>query len=182
MIIPSVALQTSNLPNKPGVYQYYDKEDKLLYVGKAKDLKKRVSSYFTKKHDNGRTRLLVKKIHKIKHIVVSTETDALLLENNLIKKYQPRYNIMLKDDKTYPWICIKNERFPRVFSTRRVIKDGSEYFGPYTSMKTVHTLLDLINGLFQLRNCNYNLSEKKIQAGSYKVCLEYHIGNCLGAC
>ena len=182
MIIPSVALQTSNLPNKPGVYQYYDKEDKLLYVGKAKDLKKRVSSYFTKKHDNGRTRLLVKKIHKIKHIVVSTETDALLLENNLIKKYQPRYNIMLKDDKTYPWICIKNERFPRVFSTRRVIKDGSEYFGPYTSMKTVHTLLELINGLFQLRNCNYNLSEKKIQAGSYKVCLEYHIGNCLGAC
>ena len=129
MIIPSVALQTSNLPNKPGVYQYYDKEDKLLYVGKAKDLKKRVSSYFTKKHDNGRTRLLVKKIHRIKHIVVSTETDALLLENNLIKKYQPRYNIMLKDDKTYPWICIKNERFPRVFSTRRVIKDGSEYFG-----------------------------------------------------
>jgi excinuclease ABC subunit C len=182
MIIPSVALQTSNLPNKPGVYQYYDKEDKLLYVGKAKDLKKRVSSYFTKKHDNGRTRLLVKKIHRIKHIVVSTETDALLLENNLIKKYQPRYNIMLKDDKTYPWICIKNERFPRVFSTRRVVKDGSEYFGPYTSMKTVHTLLDLINGLFQLRNCNYNLSEKKIQAGSYKVCLEYHIGNCLGAC
>jgi len=182
MIIPSVALQTSNLPNKPGVYQYYDKEDKLLYVGKAKDLKKRVSSYFTKKHDNGRTRLLVKKIHRIKHIVVSTETDALLLENNLIKKYQPRYNIMLKDDKTYPWICIKNERFPRVFSTRRVIKDGSEYFGPYTSMKTVHTLLELINGLFQLRNCNYNLSEKKIQAGSYKVCLEYHIGNCLGAC
>ena len=182
MIIPSVALQTSNLPNKPGVYQYYDKEDKLLYVGKAKDLKKRVSSYFTKKHDNGRTRLLVKKIVRIKHIVVATETDALLLENNLIKKYQPRYNILLKDDKTYPWICIKNERFPRVFSTRRVFKDGSEYFGPYTSMKTVHTLLDLINGLYQLRNCNYNLSEKKIKAGSYKVCLEYHIGNCLGAC
>ena len=182
MIIPSVALQTSNLPNKPGVYQYYDIDDKLLYVGKAKDLKKRVSSYFTKKHDNGRTRLLVKKIVRIKHIVVTTETDALLLENNLIKKYQPRYNIMLKDDKTYPWICIKNERFPRVFSTRRVFKDGSEYFGPYTSMKTVHTLLDLINGLYQLRNCNYNLSEKKIQAGSYKVCLEYHLGNCLGAC
>ncbi len=182
MIKPSVALQTSNLPNKPGVYQYYDKEDKLLYVGKAKNLKKRVSSYFTKKHDNGRTRILVKKIVTIKHIVVDTETDALLLENNLIKKYQPRYNIMLKDDKTYPWICIKKERFPRVFSTRRMIKDGSEYFGPYTSMKTVHTLLDLINGLYPLRNCNFNLSEKKIKEGSYKVCLEYHLGNCLGAC
>jgi len=182
MIKPSVALQTSNLPNKPGVYQYYDKEDKLLYVGKAKNLKKRVSSYFTKKHDNGRTRLLVKKIVTIKHIVVDTETDALLLENNLIKKYQPRYNIMLKDDKTYPWICIKKERFPRVFSTRRILKDGSEYFGPYTSMKTVHTLLDLINGLFPLRNCNFNLSEKKIEENSYKVCLEYHLGNCLGAC
>ena len=182
MIIPSVALQTSNLPNKPGVYQYYDKEEKLLYVGKAKNLKKRVSSYFTKKHDNGKTRLLVKKIVTIKHIVVATETDALLLENNLIKKYQPRYNIMLKDDKTYPWICIKKERFPRVFSTRILIKDGSEYFGPYTSMKTVHTLLGLINGLYPLRNCNYNLSEKKIAEGSYKVCLEYHLGNCLGAC
>ncbi len=182
MTKPSVALQTSNLPNKPGVYQYYDKEDKLLYVGKAKNLKKRVSSYFTKKHDNGRTRLLVKKIVSIKHIVVDTETDALLLENNLIKKYQPRYNIMLKDDKTYPWICIKKERFPRVFSTRRILKDGSEYFGPYTSMKTVYTLLDLINGLFPLRNCNFNLSEKKIEESSYKVCLEYHLGNCLGAC
>jgi len=182
MTIPSVALQTSNLPNKPGVYQYYDKEEKLLYVGKAKNLKKRVSSYFTKKHENGKTRLLVKKIVIIKHIVVATETDALLLENNLIKKYQPRYNIMLKDDKTYPWICIKKERFPRVFSTRILIKDGSEYFGPYTSMKTVHTLLGLINGLYPLRNCNYNLSEKKIAEGSYKVCLEYHLGNCLGAC
>lgn len=182
MTIPSVALQTSNLPNKPGVYQYYDKEDKLLYVGKAKNIKKRVSSYFTKKHDNGRTRLLVKKIVTIKHIVVETETDALLLENNLIKKYQPRYNVMLKDDKTYPWICIKKERFPRVFSTRRMIKDGSEYFGPYTSMRTVHTLLDLINGLYPLRNCNFNLSEKKINEGAYKVCLEYHLGNCLGAC
>ncbi len=182
MTIPSVALQTSNLPNKSGVYQYYDKEGKLLYVGKAKNLKKRVSSYFTKKHSNGRTQLLVKKIVIIKHIVVETETDALLLENNLIKKYQPRYNIMLKDDKTYPWICIKKERFSRVFSTRRMIKDGSEYFGPYTSMKTVHTLLELINGLYPLRNCNYNLSEKKIKSESYKVCLEYHLGNCLGAC
>jgi excinuclease ABC subunit C len=178
----SVLLQSSTLPNKPGVYQFFDKAGKLLYVGKAKNLKKRVSSYFNKQHDNGRTRLLVKKIHSIKHIVVATETDALLLENNLIKKYQPRYNVMLKDDKTYPWICIKKERFPRVFSTRRMIKDGSEYFGPYTSMKTVHTLLDLVNSLYPLRNCNYDLSEKNIENGKYKICLEFHLGNCLGAC
>ena len=182
MTIASVALQTATLPNKPGVYQYYDKDEKLLYVGKAKNLKKRVSSYFTKQHDSGKTRVLVKKIVTIKHIVVETETDALLLENNLIKKYQPRYNILLKDDKTYPWICIKKERFPRVFSTRKMIKDGSEYFGPYTSMKTVHTLLGLINGLYPLRNCNYDLSDKNIKSGKYKVCLEYHLGNCLGAC
>tara|TARA_B110000211_G_scaffold62754_3_gene71622 strand:+ start:1121 stop:2917 length:1797 start_codon:yes stop_codon:yes gene_type:complete len=177
-----VTLQIATLPNAPGVYQYYDKEDKLLYVGKAINLKKRVASYFNKEHDNARTRLLVKKISLIRHIVVATETDALLLENNLIKKYQPRYNVMLKDDKTYPWICIKNERFPRVFSTRRMIKDGSEYFGPYTSMRTVHTLLDLIKGLYPLRNCNYDLSDEKIRAGKYKVCLEYHLGNCLGPC
>ena len=182
MAIPSVALQTTTLPNKPGVYQYYDKDDKLLYIGKAKNLKKRVSSYFTKQHDSAKTRVLVKKIVTIKHIVVDTETDALLLENNLIKKYQPRYNILLKDDKTYPWICIKKERYPRVFSTRRMIKDGSEYFGPYTSKKTVHTLLDLINGLYPLRNCNYDLSDKNIKSGKYKVCLEYHLANCLGAC
>jgi excinuclease ABC subunit C len=178
----SLKLQISTLPDSPGVYQYYDKEEKLLYVGKAKSLKKRVGSYFNKEHDNGRTRLLVKKIATIKHIVVATETDALLLENNLIKKYQPRYNVMLKDDKTYPWICIKNERFPRIFSTRRVIKDGSEYYGPYTNMRTVHTLLDLIKGLYPLRTCNYDLSEEKIRAGKYKVCLEYHLGNCLGPC
>lgn len=178
----SIQLQISTLPNSPGVYQYYDKEGKLLYVGKAKNLKKRVTSYFTKQHDNARTRLLVKKIVTIKHIVVASETDALLLENNLIKKYQPRYNVMLKDDKSYPWICIKKERFPRVFSTRRLIKDGSEYYGPYTSMKTVHTLLDLIKGLYQLRTCNYDLSAAKIEAGKYKVCLEYHLGNCLGPC
>jgi len=164
------------------VYQYFDNDGNILYVGKAKDLKKRVSSYFTKHHDYGKTKVLVKKIATIKHIVVATETDALLLENNLIKKYQPRYNVMLKDDKSYPWICIKNERFPRVFSTRRVVKDGSEYFGPYTSMKTVHTLLDLIKGLFQLRTCNYDLSKEKVEAGKYKVCLEYHLGNCLGPC
>ncbi|WP_432412077.1 excinuclease ABC subunit UvrC [Rasiella sp. SM2506] len=178
----SVPLQISTLPNAPGVYQYYDKDGKLLYVGKAKDLKKRVNSYFTKQHDNARTRLLVRRIQDIKHIVVATETDALLLENNLIKKYQPKYNVMLKDDKSYPWICIKNERFPRVFPTRRFIKDGSEYFGPYTSMKTVHTLLDLIKGLYPLRTCNYDLAEEKIRADKYKVCLEYHLGNCAGPC
>jgi len=178
----SVTLQIATLPESPGVYQYYDVDDKLLYIGKAKNLKKRVNSYFTKKHDNSRTRLLVKKITTIKHIVVATETDALLLENNLIKKYQPKYNVLLKDDKSYPWICIKKERLPRVFPTRRFIKDGSEYFGPYTSMKTVHTLLDLIKGLYPLRTCNYDLSEEKIQNGKYKVCLEYHLGNCAGPC
>ena len=179
---PTLEIQLQTLPNQPGVYQYYDTEGTILYVGKAKNLKKRVSSYFNKTHDNGKTRVLVKKIVTIKHIVVETETDALLLENNLIKKHQPKYNVMLKDDKSYPWICIKNERFPRVFSTRRVFKDGSEYFGPYTSMKTVHTLLDLIKGLYSIRNCTYDLSEKNIEAGKYKVCLEYHLGNCKGAC
>jgi len=182
MDTPSLQIQIKTLPNLPGVYQYYDKSGTIIYVGKAKNLKKRVSSYFTKTHDNGKTRVLVKKIANIKHIVVDTETDALLLENNLIKKYQPRYNVMLKDDKSYPWICIKKERFPRVFTTRRVIKDGSEYFGPYTSGKTVHTLLDLIKGLYNLRTCNYNLSEEKVEAGKYKVCLEYHLGNCKGPC
>ena len=175
-------LQIKTLPNSPGVYQYFDKEDVIIYVGKAKNLKKRVSSYFTKNHENGKTRILVKKIVRIEHVVVDTETDALLLENNLIKKYKPRYNILLKDDKSYPWICIKKERFPRVFSTRRVIKDGSEYFGPYTNMKTVHALLDLIKELYPLRTCNYDLSQEKIDAGKYKVCLEYHLGNCKGPC
>ena len=179
---PTLELQLKTLPQQPGVYQYYDIDEKLIYVGKAKNIKKRVSSYFTKTHENGKTRVLVKKIASIKHIVVETEKDALLLENNLIKKYQPRYNVMLKDDKSYPWICIKKERFPRVFPTRRVFKDGSEYFGPYTSMKTVHTLLDLIKGLYHLRTCNFNLSEDKIESGKYKVCLEYHLGNCKGPC
>ncbi len=179
---PSLDIQLKTLPKEPGVYQYYDVNDTLIYVGKAKNIKKRVSSYFTKTHDNGKTRVLVKKIASIKHIVVDTEKDALLLENNLIKKYKPRYNVLLKDDKSYPWICIKNERFPRVFPTRRVFKDGSEYFGPYTSMKTVHTLLDLIKGLYHLRTCNFNLSEEKINANKYKVCLEYHLGNCKGPC
>ncbi|EZH74966.1 excinuclease ABC subunit C [Aquimarina atlantica] len=175
-------IQIKILPTSPGVYQYYDKDDTLLYVGKAKNLKKRVSSYFTKNHDNYKTKVLVKKIHTIKHIVVETETDALLLENNLIKKYLPRFNVMLKDDKTYPWICIKKERFSRIFLTRNLIKDGSEYYGPYTSVKTVHVLLDLIKELYQLRTCTYDLSQEKINNGKYKVCLEYHLGNCKGPC
>ncbi|QXP80329.1 MULTISPECIES: excinuclease ABC subunit UvrC [Winogradskyella] len=175
-------IQIKTLPHQPGVYQYFDADERLIYVGKAKDIKKRVSSYFNKHHDYGKTRVLVKNIVSVKHIVVETENDALLLENNLIKKYKPKYNVLLKDDKSYPWICVKKERFPRVFPTRRVIKDGSEYFGPYTSMKTVKTLLGLIKGLYQLRTCNYDLSESKINSGKYKVCLEYHLGNCLGAC
>ncbi|TAI47786.1 excinuclease ABC subunit UvrC [Flagellimonas allohymeniacidonis] len=179
---PTLDIQISALPHNPGVYQFYDEEGKILYVGKAKDLKKRVSSYFVKNHEYGKTRVLVKKIQSIRHIVVPTESDALLLENNLIKKYQPRYNVLLKDDKSYPWICIKQERFPRVFPTRKLIKDGSEYYGPYTSMKTVRTLLDLIKSLYPLRTCNYDLSEEKINAGKYKVCLEYHLGNCKGPC
>jgi excinuclease ABC subunit C len=178
----SLALQIKTLPTSPGVYQYYNKEEKLIYVGKAKSLKKRVSSYFTKTHDSGKTRVLVKNINSVKHIVVNTETDALLLENNLIKKYKPKYNVLLKDDKTYPWICIKKERFPRVFMTRRVIKDGSEYYGPYTSVRTIKALLELIKELYTLRTCKYDLSREKINTGKYKVCLEYHLGNCLGPC
>ena len=178
----SLELQIKTLPNQPGVYQYFDKEEVIIYVGKAKNLKKRVASYFNKTHENGKTKVLVKKIVHIKHIVVNTETDALLLENNLIKKYKPRYNVLLKDDKTYPWICIKKERFPRVFMTRRVIKDGSEYFGPYTSVKTVRVLLDLIKELYPLRTCKYDLSAQNINEGKYKVCLEYHLKNCKGAC
>ena len=177
-----IDVQLTSLPTSPGVYQFYDLEGTILYVGKAKNLKKRVSSYFTKNHEYGKTRVLVKKIETIKHIVVPTESDALLLENNLIKKYRPRYNVLLKDDKSYPWICLKNERFPRLFPTRKLIKDGSEYFGPYTSMKTVRTLLDLIKSVYPLRTCKYDLSREKIEAGKYKVCLEYHLGNCKGPC
>ena len=175
-------IQLSSLPTGPGVYQFYDSNDSILYVGKAKNLKKRVSSYFNKNHEYGKTRVLVKKIRSIKHIVVPTESDALLLENNLIKELRPRYNVLLKDDKSYPWLCLKNERFPRFFPTRRVIKDGSEYYGPYTSMKTVRILLDLIKSVYPLRTCNYDLSAEKINAGKYKVCLEYHLGNCKGPC
>ena len=178
----NIELQLKTLPNTPGVYQFYDAKGIVIYVGKAKNLKNRVRSYFNKVHVDGKTNVLVKKIVEIKHIVVETETDALLLENNLIKKYQPRYNVLLKDDKSYPWICIKKEPFPRVFQTRRMIKDGSEYFGPYTSIKTVYTLLDLIKGLFPLRTCRYDLSKEKIHSQKYKVCLEYHLGNCKGAC
>jgi excinuclease ABC subunit C len=178
----SLELQVKILPNEPGVYQYFDKNEVIIYIGKAKNLKKRVSSYFSKTHEYGKTKVLVTKIASIKHIVVETETDALLLENNLIKKHKPRYNILLKDDKTYPWICIKKERFPRIFMTRRVVKDGSEYFGPYTSIKTVRVLLDLIKELYPLRTCTYDLSHQNINEGKYKVCLEYHLKNCKGAC
>ncbi len=179
---PTIDIQIKTLPDSPGVYQYFDAKGRVIYVGKAKNLKKRVNSYFTKQHLNNRTRMLVKNIIKVEHIVVGTEMDALLLENNLIKKYQPKYNVLLKDDKSYPWICIKKEPFPRVFPTRKIIKDGSEYFGPYTSMKTVRTLLDLIKGIYPLRTCNYDLDPKKIAEHKYKLCLEYHLGNCLGPC
>ena len=177
-----IEIQLKSLPQVAGVYQYFDKSDRVIYVGKAKNLKKRVSSYFNKVHDNKKTTVLVKNIVRIEHIVVETEMDALLLENNMIKKYQPRFNVLLKDDKTYPWICIKKEPFPRVFYTRRVIKDGSEYFGPYTNMKTVMTLLGLVRSLYPLRSCKFDLSEDKVNAGKYKVCLEYHMGNCLAPC
>ena len=170
------------LPNKPGVYQYYDDDKRILYVGKAKNLKKRVSSYFTKTHQVGKVRVLVKKIADIKFIVTETELDALLLENNLIKKYQPRYNIQLKDDKTFPWLCLKKEPFPRLFPTRVVVRDGSEYFGPYASVKMMRTILDIVKRLYKLRTCSLNLSQKNIDKGKYKVCLEYHIGNCKAPC
>lgn len=173
----------SSLPDSPGIYQFFDKEGLLLYIGKAKSLRKRVSSYFHKeRHESGKTAVLVKKIADIKTLVVNTEMDALLLENSLIKKHQPRYNVNLKDDKTYPWICIKNERFPRVFSTRKVIRDGSEYFGPYTPVRMINTLLELTAQLHKLRNCNYVLSRENIEKKKFKVCLEYHMGNCKGPC
>ncbi len=171
------------LPTKPGVYQFFNSSNEIIYVGKAKNLKKRVSSYFTKqKHDSAKVRVLVSKVTDIKHIVVNSESDALLLENNLIKKLKPRYNILLKDDKTYPWICIKNEPFPRVFSTRRIIQDGSQYFGPYTSGVILKSILDLIRSIYPLRTCNLNLTSELIKAGKYKPCLEYQIGNCLAPC
>ncbi len=170
------------LSDGPGVYQYYDKENMLLYVGKAKNLKKRVTSYFTKEHDNARLRLLVKKINDIKTVKVNTELDALLLENNLIKSLKPKYNVNLRDDKTYPWIIIKNERFPRLFYTRKQIKDGSEYFGPYPSVLVMHALLDLIRQLYKLRTCSYDLSESNIEKKKFRACLEFHIGRCKAPC
>ncbi|MEI6048315.1 MAG: excinuclease ABC subunit UvrC [Bacteroidota bacterium] len=169
------------LPDKPGVYQFIDSTDTILYIGKAKNLKKRVTSYFSK-NQSGKTNVLLKKTHNIRHIVVDNESDALLLENNLIKRHQPRYNILLKDDKTFPWICIKKEPFPRVFSIRNTNKDGSVYFGPYTSGLMVKTLLVLIRQLYKLRTCPHNLTDSNIKAGKFKVCLEYHIGNCKAPC
>lgn len=170
------------LPEDPGVYQYFDDSGKIIYVGKAKNLKKRVSSYFNRIPENGKTRVLVKRIRDIRYIVVSSEEDALLLENNLIKKYRPRYNVLLKDDKTYPWIVIRNEAFPRVYQTRQIYKDGSLYFGPYTSIVMVRTLLELIRHLFPIRTCKLNLSAENVAKQKYKRCLEYHMGNCKAPC
>jgi len=172
----------SSIPQKPGVYQFVDSSGSVIYVGKAKNLKKRVTSYFSGSHQSGKTDVMLRKAYDIRHIVVENESDALLLENNLIKKYQPRYNILLKDDKTFPWICIKNEPFPRVFSTRKIIRDGSLYFGPYTSGVMLKTLLTLIRQLYKLRNCSFNLTKANIESGKFKVCLEHHIGNCKGPC
>ena len=171
----SLEIQIKSLPSTPGVYQYYDREKNILYVGKAKNLKKRAASYFTKNHENAKTRILVKKIASIKHIVVTSETDALLLENNLIKKYQPRYNIMLKDDKTYPWICIRKERFPRIFMTRKVLKDGSEYYGPYTNVRTIHALFYLIDDIYSVRTYKYDMGKTKSNYSNYLGSLEHQI-------
>ncbi|MDG1135609.1 MAG: excinuclease ABC subunit UvrC [Bacteroidales bacterium] len=170
------------LPEKSGVYQYFNGDGIIIYVGKAKNIKKRVSSYFTNSHQSGKVKVLVKMIADINCIVTDTELDALLLENNLIKKYQPKYNIQLKDDKSFPWLCIKNEPFPRIISTRHVIKDGSEYFGPYASVRMMKTLMEIVKQLYQIRTCSLNLSQANIKKGNYKVCLEYHLGNCLGPC
>ena len=172
----------SNLPEKPGIYQYLNAEGTIIYVGKAKNLKRRVYSYFSKEHQPGKTRVLVSKIADIRYIVVNSEEDALLLENNLIKKYKPRYNVLLKDDKTYPSICVQNEYFPRGFKTRRIIRNGSSYYGPYSHSPSMHAVLDLIKHLYPLRTCNLNLSPENIRAGKFNVCLEYHIKNCAGPC
>lgn len=179
---PDLELQLKTLPSEPGVYRYYDKNGQLLYVGKAKHLKKRVLSYFNKNLSGYRTRIMVGKIHRLETTIVPSEYDALLLENNLIKEHQPFYNVMLKDDKSYPWICIKNENFPRIFLTRTMIKDGSEYFGPYAKVRPAKVLLDTIKHIYKIRTCNLNLAPAKIAEGKYKVCLEYHIKNCEGPC
>ncbi|MGZ5272956.1 MAG: excinuclease ABC subunit UvrC [Kaistella sp.] len=179
---PDLELQLKTLPSEPGVYRYYDKNGQLLYVGKAKHLKKRVLSYFNKNLSGYRTRIMVGKIYRLETTIVPSEYDALLLENNLIKEHQPFYNVMLKDDKSYPWICIKNENFPRIFLTRTMIKDGSEYFGPYAKVRPAKVLLDTIKHIYKIRTCNLNLAPAKIAEGKYKVCLEYHIKNCEGPC
>ena len=182
MISSTIKLELSTMPSLPGVYQFFDDSNKIIYIGKAKNLKKRVASYFQKNLNSQKTKNLVKNIFEIKHVIVSSESDALLLENSLIKKYQPKYNILLRDDKTYPWIVIKNEAFPRVITTRKIEKDGSEYFGPFTNYKTVRMIMDMFSELYSLRTCTYDLSAEKIDNNKYKVCLEYHIGNCLGGC
>lgn len=171
-----------NLPDSPGIYQYLNAEGTIIYIGKAKNLKRRVSSYFNRDHPNGKTRLLVSKIADIRYIVVKTEEDALLLENNLIKKYKPRYNVLLKDDKTYPSICVSNEYFPRIFKTRKIIRNGSSYYGPYSHAPSMHAVLDLIKKLYPIRTCKLNLTPENIRAGKFNVCLEYHIKNCKGPC
>jgi excinuclease ABC subunit C len=171
-----------NLPEKPGVYQYLDSKSQIIYVGKAKNLKRRVYSYFSKEHEFGKTRILVGKITDIRYVVVNTEEDALLLENNLIKKYQPRYNVLLKDDKTYPSICVQNEDFPRIFKTRKIIRNGSSYYGPYSHLPSMYALLHLIKHLYPIRTCHLTLSPENIRERKFKVCLEYHIKNCAGPC
>jgi len=178
----SLLEQVRTLPENPGIYQFIDEAGLIIYIGKAKNLRKRVSSYFQKAPDNAKLAVLIRKIWSINHLVVDTESDALLLENNLIKRHLPRYNVLLKDDKTFPWICISNEPFPRVFTTRKVIRDGSKYFGPYTSGKIWKNLIDLIRSTYKIRTCNLNLTDENIKSGKFKVCLEYHIGNCLGPC
>ena len=171
-----------NLPEGPGIYQYLNSEGTIIYVGKAKNLKRRVSSYFNREHEPGKTRVLVSKIADIRYIIVNSEEDALLLENTLIKKYKPRYNVLLKDDKTYPSICVQNEYFPRVFKTRKIIRNGSSYYGPYSHLPSMYALLDLIKHLYPLRTCNLNLTPENIRSGKFNVCLEYHIKNCAGPC
>ncbi|MCK5820808.1 MAG: excinuclease ABC subunit C [Bacteroidales bacterium] len=177
-----ISEQLGLLPEEPGVYQFFNSDQIIIYCGKAKNLKKRVSSYFNKKPDSAKLAIMVRKIHLIRHIIVETESDALLLENTLIKKHLPRYNVLLKDDKTFPWICIKNEAFPRIFATRNMVSDGSKYFGPYTSGKIWKSMLELIRSTYKIRTCSLNLSEENINAKKFKVCLEYHLGNCLGPC
>src|SRR5215831_676028 len=170
------------LPDFPGVYRFVDESGKLIYVGKAKNLKKRIASYFIKQQANYKTQVMVRNSHHLEYTIVETEQDALLLENSLIKNFQPKYNINLKDDKSYPYICIRNEPYPRVFLTRSLERDGSEYFGPYTSVKRVRGILDFIKKMYPLRTCNLNLTQKNIDAGKFRVCLEFHIGNCKGPC